>query len=165
MPANTGGARSFYFPPSDGASGGSVARCLDTESTQWTQYRQSLEVYCSTQYSLQCTLCIITKTYKVFTWSIHIGITKWLVLVLNLRVTVWYSITLALTKCILTEALSWACLQMAERAKTKCSVHYLRSVYCTVHALGLVRDSKLPWGMYCWIHTSGVSSLKKLNLS
>ena len=30
------------------ASGGSVARCLDTEITQWIQYRQSLVVCCST---------------------------------------------------------------------------------------------------------------------
>ena len=37
--------------------------------------------------------------------------------------TIWYGITWALTECILIEALVWACLQMADLAKTKCSVH------------------------------------------
>ena len=41
---NTGGGLSSYFPPPDGASGGSVARRLETDSTQWTQYRKSVVV-------------------------------------------------------------------------------------------------------------------------
>ena len=44
MPANTGGVQSFYFPPPDGAGGGGVPRCLDTDITQWTPYRQSIEL-------------------------------------------------------------------------------------------------------------------------
>ena len=48
MPTNTGGGQSFYFPSPDGASGGSVAKFLDTDITQWTQYRQNLVVKYST---------------------------------------------------------------------------------------------------------------------
>ena len=52
--------------------------------------------------------------------------------------TVWYGITWALTECVLTETLVWACLQIAEWAKTKCSV------YSLAHAQECVLQSTCP---------------------
>ena len=64
--------------------------------------------------------------------------------------TIWYGITWAFTECILTEALAWACLQMAEWAKTKCSVHSLSR--CS----GVCIAQYMPKGFYQPVYSHGV---------
>ena len=63
--------------------------------------------------------------------------------------TVWYVITWALTEWILTEALVWACLQMADWAKTKCSEHSLSR--CS----GVCIAQYMPQGLYQPVHSHG----------
>ena len=155
MTANTSGGQSFHLPPLDGASGGSVARCLDTDSTQRTQYRQSVVVYCSTlQYTVQFTMyiCTITKTYKVFTWLIHIGMTNSLVLVLKVGNMVRHHIGPKWMHPDRSSRLGLSANGWISQDQWFCtfSEQMLRSRYCTVHTLGLVLASTLPWGFIRW---------------
>ena len=125
------------FRPPDGASCGSVARCLDTDSTQLTRYRQSLKVQCSkytvvhsTLHNVHCALQLKLKVLKVFTHQEQV-------------------------LCTFLEQM-------------------LRSVYSTVHAIGLLLASTIPrdgngWykpqSMYCRILNLDYLLQEKLNLA